>query len=68
MNLKLSQIFSFLTWLEHSVFERETISNYEEDQEKQFENDQESTEDTIGNDIISFLVQKSWTFFTSLQK
>ena len=34
------------------MFVRETISNYEEDQEKQFENDQESAEDTIGNDTI----------------
>lgn len=35
------------------MFERETISNYEENQEKQFENDQESEEDTINNDTIS---------------
>ena len=54
-NLRLPQIFSFLTWLQHYVLEREIISNYDEDQQKQFENEQKLVEDTI--DIGSFCCQ-----------
>ena len=35
------------------MFERETVSNYGEDQEEQFEIVQVSAEDTIDNDSIS---------------
>ena len=48
-SLKLSEIFPFLTWLQHYLLEREAISNYDEDQQKKFENDQELTEDTIAD-------------------
>ena len=42
--------------LESCVFERQTISNYEEDREKQFGNDQDSVEDIIDNDTISVAI------------
>ena len=49
INLKLSELFSLLTWSEPYVFERETISNYEEDQDKPYETGQELERDGIEN-------------------
>ena len=51
-NLRLPEIFSFLTLFQHYVLEREIVSNYDEDQQRQFENEQNLVEDTI--DIDSF--------------
>ena len=41
------------------MFEEETISNYEEHQEKQSENDQEYEEETTDNDTIPVAVSKN---------
>ena len=52
------------------VFERETVSNYGEDQEEQFEIVQVSAEDTIDNDSISVAGWKEWeiTVFTGTNR
>ena len=68
INLKLSEIYLFLAWLKHYLFERSMIPNYAKDQEKQFENDQGLQRDTTDKGIISVSGLKKSRHFCCYRK